>query len=177
LSGSFTQSHSHTATGSGTVTLLEAYGARLAAYPGYFYPGQVYPGQPFDGYQSASFADSRSGTLTLSGSASEAFTSGGTIYNDAMSGSITLSGTADEAALGPPLSGEGTITLSGDGVESRGRFLHIDVHGTGTLVPVAPGALAIAAHATGTATLAPHTRGTLTLVPDPPETLPLTPRS
>lgn len=88
LSGTGTQSHTHSGSGSGTITLSGT------------------------GTQSAVFTDSRAGTITLSGTGAQSQT-----HTASGAGSVTLSGAFAQSQT-HSTTASGTVTLSGFGSEN-----------------------------------------------------------
>lgn len=93
LSGTQTETHSHSISSAGTITLS---GTRT---------------------ESASRSSTVSGTIALSGSVAEQY---GVVYNDSATGTITLSGTRAESAT-HSASVAGTVSLTGSATQSHSR--------------------------------------------------------
>lgn len=112
LTGTRSESASHTQTATGHLALWAPDGT-AAAYPGAFYPGQVYPGQPFLTFDANTHTATAPGTITFTGTATEGYTSGGTVYTDTATGALVISGLAIDDPGAPPTYdiAEGTIFL------------------------------------------------------------------
>jgi fibronectin-binding autotransporter adhesin len=113
LGGSFAQAFSHSGSASGQITLA---GTRTESLVGTdSRAGTITLAGTFT--QSLVGTDSRSGTIVLNGTATEDYHPGGTTFNDSGSGTITLSGTRTESLVAAD-SRTGSITLTGTSSES-----------------------------------------------------------